>query len=167
MVLYTCLERFVRHRFGPTRFIEPSRENQRQKTVSRLLEQEYFSRNRQAESRSNWFNIDLEGVEVFEMGSRANNILLSQRPTKFWHIVRNNLSHQSKVPTYVNYRLVLAAAVTLGDFLPQCLLNSQIEVGQQFSQNWRKMSESLPHGVTKFPPLKQHLQQIYISRMTG
>jgi gamma-glutamylcyclotransferase (GGCT)/AIG2-like uncharacterized protein YtfP len=166
MVLYTCLERFVRHRFGPTRFIEPPRGQQRPSSVAVLLGQEYFSRSRQAESRSNWFDVAIEGVEVFEMASRASNVSLSQKPARFWHIVRNNLSHQSKVPTYVNYRLVLAAAVTLGDFLPQCLLNSPNEVGQQFSQSWRKISESLPNGVTQFPPPEQHLQKIYLSKMT-
>lgn len=157
MVLYTCLERFVRHRFGPTRIITRLNADDSRPSVSKLLEREYFGR------QLDWFAIEIEDLQVYEMRSAARNVSLREKPPRFWQIVRNNLSHQSKVPTHLNYRLVLAAAVTLGDFLPQCLLNSPCEVGQQFSSTWRKMSEETLGGRPIFPPERQHLQKLYLA----
>lgn len=157
MVLYTCLERFVRHRFGPTRIIRGLGERENPPSISTLLEKEYFK------SPEDWFAIELDDLQVYEMKKSAKNVSLRRAPSKFWQIVRNNLSHQSKVPTFQNYQLVLAAAVTLGDFLPQSLLNSPNEVGQKFSSGWRKIGERASGEMSKFPPQRQHLQMLYRS----
>lgn len=155
MVLFTCLERFVRHRFGPTRIFTGLRRGAYRPSVSTLLHGAYFK------PHQDWFAIELENLQVYEMRSEPTVVSLQERPAKYWQIVRNNLTHQSKEPTYRNYQLVLAAAVTLGDFLPQCLLNSPNEAGQQFSNKWRRVSEKVSGGKSKFPPPRQHLQKLY------
>lgn len=157
MVLYTCLERFVRHRFGPTRIPKGLGKGRRPPSISELLDKEYFRQSKE------WFEVELDNLYVYEMKSTATNVSLREKPPRFWQIVRNNLSHQSKVPTFMNYQLVLAAAVTLGDFLPQCLLNSPGEVGQQFSSSWRKVSENAPGKSSQLPPKRQQLQRLYLA----
>jgi len=127
LVLYTCLERFCLHRFGPRRYHfgpQPDKGRDRE-SVQKLLHEEYF----ETGASQAWFH-PLSKKDVYD-STTMRNFSLSKKPTFFWATVRNNAAHQGKSAREEHVQLLKVAAASLGDFLALALINLGTESGSR------------------------------------
>lgn len=160
LVLYSCLERFCLHRFGPRRynFVQrPGRSGDRE-SVQQRLHREYF----ETGISEAWFH-PLSKEDVYD-STTMMKFHLSKSPTFFWATVRNNSAHQGKSAREEHLRLLKVAAASLGDFLALALINlgkesdsreqgtSRISaVSSRLKQSWNRIG---------FNPIESHLQSL-------
>jgi len=112
LVLYSCLERFGLHIYGPRRYKEKDRE-----PLQKRLEEDYFNEHKSL----SWFNSIRQRV-IFDSDTMTKRELQAS-PPHFWATVRNNSAHQGKAAVDEYTELLMVATSTLGDFLALALMN--------------------------------------------
>ena len=143
LVLYTCLERFCLHRFGPRRYHfgpRPDKGRDRE-SVQKRLHEEYF----ETGVSEAWFH-PLSKEDVYD-STTMRNFSLSKKPTFFWATVRNNSAHQGKSDRVEHVQLLKVAAASLGDFLALALINLGTE------------SDSREQGTSRISDVSLRLKQ--------
>ena len=136
LVIYSCLERFGLHVFGPRRFREGDRD-----ALQKLLKDRYFKTER-SESRTaspTWFQVH-EGFAKLKVhdSTSMNSCMIGKAPTTFWAMVRNNTAHQGKDSSEEHRNLVRVAAASLTDFLVMALTSHNREIGESLRASWEK-----------------------------
>lgn len=112
LVIYSCLERFGLHLYGPRRYRFKDRV-----PLQNLLKDDYFK----LPKSLSWFE-PLNEREVFDSDTMTRRPLTSS-PPHFWATIRNNSSHQGKAGIHDHTDLLRVAISSLGDFLALALIN--------------------------------------------
>jgi len=166
LVLYSCLERFCLHRFGPRRYNfapRPGRSGDRA-SVQKLLHEEYFATG----ASQAWFHPQNK-TRVYD-STTMRNFSLSKKPTFFWATVRNNSAHQGKSDRAEHVQLLRVAAASLADFLALALINLKIRMDSQSGSTGEILDVSLRLKETwvrkHFSPTANNLQSLLASRIT-
>jgi hypothetical protein len=112
LVLYSCLERFGLHLYGPRRYASKDRV-----PLQKLLKNDYFK----PPKVHSWFRPLSERV-VFDSDTMSSRSLTGT-PPHIWATIRNNSSHQGKAGIHDHTDLLRVAISSLGDFLALALIN--------------------------------------------
>lgn len=153
LALYSCLERFGLHLYGPRRYNKKDRE-----PLQKRLSETFFEKN----SCSKWFEPKLSAT-VFDSDT-MNRQNLEASPPGFWATMRNNSAHQGK-NAFGNYtELLEKASASLADFLTLALVNLDDFLGAEPGQDYYGQGVSVAikerWQTDKFSPKSNFLQEV-------